>query len=56
MLPSKDDNVVDGDSDEEAEDDALQANDVDLLEDFPDDTDVCTSHSVLLPTHRGMHD
>ncbi|KAJ8589004.1 L domain-like protein [Rhizopogon salebrosus TDB-379] len=39
VLPSKDDNVVDGDSDEEAEDDALQANDVDLLEDFPDDTD-----------------
>ena len=46
MLPSQEANALDGDSDEEAEDDSLQANDIDLLEDFPDDTDVRTYHSV----------
>ncbi|OAX41182.1 L domain-like protein [Rhizopogon vinicolor AM-OR11-026] len=39
VLPSQEANALDGDSDEEAEDDSLQANDIDLLEDFPDDTD-----------------
>lgn len=34
--------AVDGDSDGEAEADGSQANDGDLLEDFPDETDVRT--------------
>lgn len=39
MLPTQEANA---DSDEEAENDSSQANDSDLLEDFPDDTDVRT--------------
>jgi len=46
-LPPKEAHV---DSDEEAEDDDSQANDIDLLEDFPDDTDVRATHSVSLST------
>jgi hypothetical protein len=39
VLPTQEANA---DSDEEAEDDGSQTNDSDLLEDFPDDTDVRT--------------
>ncbi|KAG0705654.1 L domain-like protein [Suillus ampliporus] len=38
-LPPKEAPAADGDSDEEGEVDGSQVNDIDLLEDFPDDTD-----------------
>jgi hypothetical protein len=52
VLPPQEVNDV---SDDELDNDG-PANDGDLLEDYPDDTEVRTYRGNSLFTHRGMHD